>query len=136
MRSACSLSPFPTGGGPFPNGFLLAALQLLENWYGDDTKDKGILLVLSAMEDGALVGGEKFMSKFDGDFQDSLVGDTIAYWSRQEKPNRAVLASMERIMAIVNGQEDPGERFGRVGLDVRSAVARCRRVPVQPCALS
>ena len=86
----------------------LPSLQLLDLWYGGDIDDKGILLVLTGMEDGALVGGEKFMSRFDPDLTESIVADTIPYWSRQDKPNRAVLASLERIMAAIDGKEDPG----------------------------
>jgi len=96
----------------FENDPEVFADKLLDLWYGGDIDDKGILLVLTGMEDGALVGGEKFMSRFDPDLTESIVADTIPYWSRQDKPNRAVLASLERIMAAIDGKEDPGPPEG------------------------
>lgn len=56
-------------------------------------------MIVTSSQEGALVGGDTFMSKVGTDLSDSVLADTIPYWLKSEKNNRAVLASLERISA-------------------------------------
>jgi hypothetical protein len=68
----------------------------------------GILLVVSAGKDGALTGGDAFMSALGDDIIDSVVGENIPILTGEEKYNESVTSSVSRVVARLSGKEDPG----------------------------
>lgn len=56
------------------------AEKLLEQWFGDDTDKKGVLLLVTGQQDGAIVGGKTFMESFSEDLTDSILAETLPYW--------------------------------------------------------
>jgi len=83
--------------------------KLFNKWYKSNQSSKnGLLLVVTAGKDGALVGGDSFMKSLGEDLVDSVVSDNIAVFTEEEKFNEATLSSIERITAVLNGKDDPG----------------------------
>jgi len=72
------------------------------------TFKNGILLVVTASKDGALVGGDSLTEKIGDDLIDSVVADNIPVFTEEEKFNEAVLSSVERIVNVLTGKNDPG----------------------------
>lgn len=83
--------------------------KLFNKWHKSDPGSKnGLLLVVTAGKDGALVGGDSFMKSLGEDLVDSVVSENIAVFTEEEKFNEATLSSVERIVAVLNGKADPG----------------------------
>jgi len=81
--------------------------KLVAKWFpGDDSK--GILLMVTSAKDGALTGGQKFMGAIGDDLIDSVVGENVSILTEEEKYNEAVSSSVNRIVAKLTGQADPG----------------------------
>jgi len=82
--------------------------KLVSKWFPGDTKNKGVLLVVTSGKDGALTGGESFMSAIGDDLIDSVIGENVSILTEEEKYNEAVSSSVNRIVAKLSGQADPG----------------------------
>eukprot|EP00882_Tetradesmus_deserticola_P001501 GHRQ01001621.1.p1 GENE.GHRQ01001621.1~~GHRQ01001621.1.p1 ORF type:complete len:266 (+),score=96.33 GHRQ01001621.1:215-1012(+) len=82
--------------------------KVVDNWYpGDAKKDKGVLLMVTAGKEGAVTGGEGFVSAVGDDLIDSISGDNIPIFAEEERYNQAVLSSVDRLEAQLNGQPVP-----------------------------
>jgi hypothetical protein len=59
-------------------------VQLLSNWYSQEEADKkGIVLVVTASKEGAIVGGLDFLDAIGDDLVDSIAGDQIPIYTEQ-----------------------------------------------------
>merc|ERR1739848_190881 len=54
------------------------------------------------------MGGDSFIKGVGDDVIDSVVGDNIPVFTEEEKFNEATLSSINRIVAALDGKEDPG----------------------------
>jgi len=91
-----------------PDVFSLSE-KVFGKWHKSDGGDKdGLLLMVTAGKDGALVGGNSFIKAVGDDLVDSLVGDNIPIFTEEEKFNEAILSSINRIVAVLDGKDDPG----------------------------
>jgi uncharacterized protein len=89
--------------------------KVFKKWHKTDGGDNaGILLVVTTGKDGAVVGGSKFLGALGDDLIDSVVGDNIPVFTEQEKYNETVTSSLNRLVAKLDGKQDPGapERAG------------------------
>jgi len=83
--------------------------KLFNKWHKSNEGAKnGLLLVVTAGKDGALVGGDSFSKAIGDDLIDSIVGDNIPIYTEDEKFNEAILSSVDRIVAVLEGKNDPG----------------------------
>lgn len=83
--------------------------KLVSKWFpGEEGKKKGILLVVTSGKDGALTGGQAFMSAIGDDLIDSVIGDNVSILTEEEKYNEAVTSSVKRVVAKLTGAQDPG----------------------------
>jgi len=84
--------------------------KVIEHWYpsaalGDK---KGVLLLVKASKEGALVGGPSLSKALGGALLDSISSDNIAVYSEQEKFGEALTSSLKRVAAKLAGSPDPG----------------------------
>lgn len=84
--------------------------QVIENWFPTaELGDKvGVLLVNTSSKEGALVGGPAFMGTIGDDVVEGIVTENIPILTSEEKYNEAIISSVDRIQAILEGKEDPG----------------------------
>jgi len=84
--------------------------QVIENWFPTaELGDKvGVLLVNTSSKEGALVGGPSFMKVIGDDIVEGVVTENIPILTGEEKFNEAVLSSVDRIQAALEGKEDIG----------------------------
>jgi len=84
--------------------------KVLETWYPtvEEGNDKGNLLLVKSTKDGALVGGPKFLKSVGDDLIDSVLTSNYGVNLEQEKYNEALLSSVKRVTAVLEGKEDPG----------------------------
>eukprot|EP00793_Prasinoderma_coloniale_P001631 PRCOL_00003436-RA len=83
---------------------------ILKKWYPDeaDRSNKGVLLIVTSANEGAIAAGPNFQSKISGDLVDSIEQANIPYYCGEEKVNEATTSSVTRIVSSVLGQADPG----------------------------
>lgn len=82
--------------------------KVFGNWHKSNEGDKsGLLLVVTTGKDGALVGGDSFIKAVGDDLIDSVVGENIPVLTEEEKFNEAALSSIDRIIAAIDGKDDP-----------------------------
>ena len=74
----------------------------------EDGTNKGILLVVTTSKDGALTGGPNFMKAVGDPLIESIISNDIPILTEQEKFNETVLECVNRVDAVLRGQEDPG----------------------------
>eukprot|EP00898_Chlorokybus_atmophyticus_P001678 jgi/Chlat1/2510/Chrsp175S02374 len=84
--------------------------RVLEKWYptpelGDK---KSVLLLVTTAKEGALTGGPSFNDAVGDTLSDSIGTDNIPIYSADEKYNEALISSVKRIAAKLEGQADPG----------------------------
>merc|ERR1711939_1230651 len=72
------------------------------------SKKSGLLVIVTSSKDGALVGGDSFIESVGDDLIDSVQGDNIPILAEEEKFNEAVLSSVNRVVAVLDGKGDPG----------------------------
>lgn len=82
--------------------------KILKKWYKTNNDDKGIVLVITAGKDGAVLGGDKFMNALGDDLIDGVVGGNIAVLTGEEKYNEAAISSVNRVATVLQGKADPG----------------------------
>lgn len=83
--------------------------KLVGKWFPKASADKsGILLMVTAGKEGSIAGGDSFMKALGDDLIDSVVGDNISIFTEEEKYNEAVQSSVNRIVAKLTGEADPG----------------------------
>lgn len=82
--------------------------QVIENWFPTaELGDKmGVLLVNTSGKEGALVGGPAFMSNINDSVLEGIVTENIAILTEEEKFNEAILSSVDRIQAALEGKDD------------------------------
>ena len=92
-----------------PDAYTFAE-TVLKKWYPDEAqrKDKGVLLVVTNSNEGAVAAGETFQGKISQDLAESIEEANIPFFSEQEKYNEAATSSVDRIAKSVLGQADPG----------------------------
>ena len=84
--------------------------KVIERWYptaalGDK---KAVLVLVKQAKEGALVAGPALNKALGSDLVDSITGDNIPVFSEQEKFGEALISSVKRIVAKLEGQTDPG----------------------------
>ena len=84
--------------------------KVIERWYptaqlGDK---KAVLLLVKGSKEGALVTGPAMGKALGGPLVDSIIGDNIPVLAEQEKYGEALISSVKRITAKLEGQADPG----------------------------
>jgi len=83
--------------------------KIFGKWHKSGGGDKdGLLLMVTAGKDGALVGGTSFVKAVGDDLIDSIIGDNIPVFTEEEKFNEAILSSINRIVNVLDGKDDPG----------------------------
>jgi uncharacterized membrane protein YgcG len=83
--------------------------KIFRKWRKSDGGDKtGLLVVVTSSKEGALIGGESFIEAVGDDIIDSVQADNIPIFTEQEKFNEALLSSINRVVAVLEGKEDPG----------------------------
>jgi len=83
--------------------------KLFNKWYNSEQRSKnGILLVVTAAKDGALIGGDSLTKTLGYDLIDSVITDNIPVYTEEEKFNEAVSSSVDRITSVLTGKGDPG----------------------------
>merc|ERR1711907_646301 len=83
--------------------------KIFGKWHKSDGGDKnGLLLLVTASKDGALVGGNTFLGALGDELIDSIIGDNIPYYTEEEKYNEAATSSVNRIVNVLKGKNDPG----------------------------
>jgi uncharacterized membrane protein YgcG len=83
--------------------------KVFNKWHKSDGGEKnGLLLLVTSGKEGALVGGNAFMKALGDDLIDSVVGDNIPIFTEEEKFNEAAMSSINRIVAVLDGKDDPG----------------------------
>merc|ERR1711904_157481 len=91
-----------------PDAFTFSE-KIFSKWHKLDGGDKnGLLLLVTAGKDGALVGGNSFLTALGDEVIDSIVGDNIPYYTEEEKYNEAAVSSVNRIVNVLKGKNDPG----------------------------
>ncbi len=92
-----------------PDAFSFAD-KVIEKWYPsvEEGNKKGLLLVVTAAKEGAVTGGPNFMKTVGDDVIDSIISDNFPILLADEKNNEAVLSSVKRIEAVLEGLPDPG----------------------------
>ncbi len=89
--------------------------KVLEKWYPtvEEGNNKGNLLLVKSTKDGALVGGPKFLKAVGDDLIDSVLTSNYGVNLEQEKYNEALVSSVKRVAAVLEGKADPGppEKF-------------------------
>jgi uncharacterized protein len=91
-----------------PDTFVFAD-KIMENWYPNkaDADKKGIILVVTAGKEGAIAGGQGFMSAVGDDLLDSVTVDNIPIYTEQEKYNQCVTSVVDRLAAKLKGDPVP-----------------------------
>ena len=84
--------------------------KVLETWYPtlEVGNDKGNLLLVKNSKEGAIVGGPAFLKGVGDDILDSILSKNIPYNLEDEKFGEALTSSVDRIVAALEGKEDPG----------------------------
>ena len=84
--------------------------KVLEKWYPtvEEGNNKGNLLLVKSTKDGALVGGPKFLKAVGDDLIDSVLTSNYGVNLEQEKYNEALVSSVKRVAAVLEGKADPG----------------------------
>jgi hypothetical protein len=85
--------------------------KALAAWYGEGdaaVDKKGVVLMVTAGKEGAVVGGKGFLAAVGEDLADSVAADNIPIFAEEEKFNAAVTTSVDRIEAALNGTPVPG----------------------------
>lgn len=84
--------------------------KALENWYPtvEEGTNKGNLLLVKSTKDGAVVGGPKFLKAVGDPLIDSVLTSNYGINLEQEKYNEALVSSVKRISAVLEGKADPG----------------------------
>jgi uncharacterized membrane protein YgcG len=85
------------------------AEKVFSKWNKSGGSEKsGLLVVVTSSKDGALVGGNSFTETIGDDLIDSIQGDNIPILAQEEKFNEAVISSVNRVVAVLDGKGDPG----------------------------
>merc|ERR1712190_307923 len=83
--------------------------KLFDKWYKSNDGDKnGLLLIVTSVKDGALVGGKSFIEAIGDDLVDSIVGENIPIFTEKEMFNEAAISPVNRVIANLTGKNDPG----------------------------
>lgn len=82
--------------------------KLVGKWFPGAKDKSGVLLIVTSGKDGALTGGDKFMSAVGDDLIDSIIGENIPVLTEEEKYNESVTSSVSRVVAKLTGEADPG----------------------------
>merc|ERR1711904_562493 len=99
--------------------------KIFGKWHKSDGGDKnGLLLLVTAGKDGAIVGGNTFLKALGDELVDSVIGDTIPYYTEEEKYNEAAISSVNRIVMVLNGKNDPGAPQRILGTKTRTYKTR------------
>lgn len=81
--------------------------KLVSKWFPGQN-NRGLLLVVTSAKDGALTGDKEFMNAIGDDLIDSVVGENVSILTEEEKYNEAVTSSVQRVVAKLTGEKDPG----------------------------
>jgi uncharacterized membrane protein YgcG len=83
--------------------------KIFRKWSKSDGGDKtGLLVMVTTNKEGALIGGESFVKAVGDEVIDSVQGDNIPIFSEQNKFNEALSSSINRVVAVLEGKNDPG----------------------------
>lgn len=91
-----------------PDTFAFAD-KIVENWYptAAEGDKKGVVLIVTAGKEGAVVGGASFLEGVSEPLVESLVTDNIPIFSEQEKYNQCMTSTLDRIDAKLKGNPVP-----------------------------
>eukprot|EP00276_Gloeochaete_wittrockiana_P005661 CAMPEP_0184656938 /NCGR_PEP_ID=MMETSP0308-20130426/16858_1 /TAXON_ID=38269 /ORGANISM="Gloeochaete witrockiana, Strain SAG 46.84" /LENGTH=268 /DNA_ID=CAMNT_0027094273 /DNA_START=176 /DNA_END=982 /DNA_ORIENTATION=+ len=86
------------------------AETVYKRWHGSspDASKKGVLVLVTRVARGAIYGGADLLKALPEDFQKSILEDSLAKPSADNRFNEAVNNASERIVAVLSGQADPG----------------------------
>jgi uncharacterized membrane protein YgcG len=84
--------------------------KVIEKWYptAADGNKKAVLLVVKSSKEGALVAGPELNKKLGAALVDSITGENIPILCEQEKFSEALISSLRRVEARLEGAADPG----------------------------
>jgi uncharacterized membrane protein YgcG len=83
---------------------------VLEKWYPtiEEGNNKGIVLLVTTQKEGAVTGGPAFTKAAGDKILEAVVSENLPVLATDEKYNEAIYSSMKRIVAAIDGLEDPG----------------------------
>merc|ERR1711998_819931 len=115
-----------------PDAFTFSE-KIFGKWHKSDGGDKnGLLLLVTAGKDGALVGRNSFLGALGDELIDSIIGDNIPYYTEEEKYNEAATSSVNRIVNVLKGKNDPGAPQRNSGSRTRTYKTREETERVKP----
>lgn len=85
--------------------------NVLNRWYKGEA-DKGIFLVVTSTNEGAVMAGKKVQNLVAAKLVDSIEAQNVPFLCEDEKYNEAVISSVKRIEAALEGKTDPGPPGG------------------------
>lgn len=74
--------------------------KLRSKLFPDDPKG-GLIVLVTAGKDGAVVGGPDFVSKAGEDFLDSVTGENIPFYADNQKFNEGIEKTFARLEAVL-----------------------------------
>lgn len=85
-------------------------LQVLEKWYPtiEEGNNKGIVLLVTTQKEGAVTGGPAFTKAVGDTILEAVVSENLPVLATDEKYNEAIYSTMKRLVAAIDGLEDPG----------------------------
>ncbi|KAG2499945.1 hypothetical protein HYH03_002232 [Edaphochlamys debaryana] len=85
------------------------AEKVLAGWYpsASELDKKGMVLVLTAQKEGAVIGGNAFNEAVGDELIDSIISTNIPIFTEEERYNQTVLTSVERLEAKLQGNVVP-----------------------------
>lgn len=84
--------------------------QLLEKWYPtiEEGDKKGLVLLVTSQKEGAVTGGPAFIKAVGDKTLEAVVAENLPVLATDEKYNEALYSSAKRLVAAIDGLEDPG----------------------------
>ena len=84
--------------------------KVLETWYPtlEEGNDKGNFLLVKTSKEVAVVGGPKFLEAVGKNVLESILSKNVPIALEYDKFNEAIITSIKRISAVLEGKMDPG----------------------------
>lgn len=83
---------------------------ILEKWYPtlEEGNNKGIVLLVTTQKEGAVTGGPAFTKAVGDQILEAVTAENLPVLATDEKYNEAIYSTTKRLVAAIDGLEDPG----------------------------
>ncbi|EFJ33934.1 hypothetical protein SELMODRAFT_83637, partial [Selaginella moellendorffii] len=87
--------------------------QLLEKWYPtvEFGNNKGLVLRVTTQKEGTVTGGPEFTKAIGDQVLEAVVSENLPVLATDEKYNKALYSTCNRLIATIDGLPDPGPKF-------------------------